>query len=57
MNGVPLRDDNGPRDMAAGTVVLVTRSAEGKKTIPLASLVDECRAALCKFVMGIRALA
>ncbi len=46
MRGIPLRIELGPRDMDAGQAVLVRRDVKEKKSVPLASLEQECRALL-----------
>ncbi|MFD3430928.1 His/Gly/Thr/Pro-type tRNA ligase C-terminal domain-containing protein [Nocardia fluminea] len=38
--GVPVRVELGPRDLAAGTAVMVRRLGEGKQTVDLATLPD-----------------
>lgn len=38
LRGVPIRVELGPRDLAAGTAVLVKRLGQGKESLPIASL-------------------
>jgi prolyl-tRNA synthetase len=40
LQGVPVRLDLGPRDLAAGSTVVVRRLGEGKETVPLESAPD-----------------
>jgi len=40
MKGVPIRAEVGPRDLEAGTVMLVRRDTAGREAVPLESVVD-----------------
>jgi len=46
LRGVPVRIEIGPRDLAAGQVVLVRRDTRAKTTVSLANLPDELRTLL-----------
>jgi prolyl-tRNA synthetase len=49
LRGVPIRLELGPRDLAAGTSVLVRRLGEGKEAVPLASITERVVAELAAF--------
>ena len=51
LKGVPLRCEFGPRDLAAGTCVLVRRDNKEKETVPLVSLA----ARACELLAAIQA--
>ncbi|BCJ34782.1 proline--tRNA ligase [Actinocatenispora thailandica] len=46
LKGYPIRVEVGPRDLAAGNVVLARRSTGGKTPVPVDKAVDEIQAAL-----------
>jgi prolyl-tRNA synthetase len=46
MRGVPIRLEIGPRDVAAGQVVMVKRTGGGKTTVPLGGIEQAVRSAL-----------
>lgn len=58
LRGVPLRLEVGPRDLAAGTVVLANRLEAGRKqTLPLESAADRLTALLADFRSALHARA
>ncbi len=57
LRGVPFRLEVGPRDVAAGTAVLVSRVDRGKESVPLASLAAELPGRLVAYQAGLLARA
>jgi prolyl-tRNA synthetase len=49
LRGVPVRVELGPRDVAAGTAVVVRRLGEGKQALPLATLPEVMPQVLSEF--------
>jgi prolyl-tRNA synthetase len=49
LRGVPIRLELGPRDLAAGTVVLARRIGEGKESVPLPTVPERAAAELAAF--------
>ncbi len=61
LEGIPVRVEAGPRDLAAGTVTLTRRDTSTKETVPLASLatavpalLDEVQAGLYEQALAVR---
>jgi prolyl-tRNA synthetase len=49
LRGVPIRLELGPRDLAAGSAVLVRRLGDGKESVPLTSLPERVAVELAAF--------